>query len=137
LRNIFLASSNTIAKIVRIREVDVPRKTVFIALAALIAAALFSGACAYADPVPTNEELLREIRDLKRTVESQQKKIEALEQRVIRTETSTQTIGVPASSSDIDKRIDERLSARAPGYQLMEGLSMGIETTTIGPRGCD
>jgi high affinity Mn2+ porin len=110
----------------------VSRDKIFIYLTALITSAgMCFNSAAYADSGPTNEELLREVRDLKKTVEFQQKKIEALEQRVIRTESSTQAIGVPASSSEIDKRIDERLAARGPQYQLAQGLSIGFESTTI------
>jgi len=97
----------------------------------MTAAGVFLCAAAFADSGPTNEEMLREIRDLKKTVEIQQKRIEALEQRVIRPESSAQAAGAPASVSEIDRRIDERLSQRVPGYQLMEGLSFGVETTTI------
>jgi high affinity Mn2+ porin len=112
--------------------VDVSRGKVFINVAAFVTTAgVFLHSGAYADSGPSNEELLREIRDLKKTVEFQQKKIESLEQRVIKTESSGQVVGTPASVSEIDKRIDERIAARGTQYQLMEGLSVGIESTTI------
>jgi high affinity Mn2+ porin len=107
------------------------KRFLLILIVVLSGAVMFSRAAVFADSGPTNDDLLREMRDLKKTVEFQQKKIDALEQRVIRAETSSRAVGAPVSVSEIDQRIDERLSQRAPGYQLMEGLSLGVETTTI------
>ena len=84
-----------------------------------------------ADEPVTNETLLKEIRALKDTVSRQAQKIDELEKRVAGQETKAQPTGMLVAESDIDKKIDERLSHRAPGYQLMEGLTLGLETTTI------
>jgi len=78
-----------------------------------------------------NEDVLEQIRYLKKTIQEQQQKIDALEQRVSRQETSAQGVGNVVPVSDIDRRIDERLSQKAPAYQLMEGLSMSVGATTI------
>lgn len=85
----------------------------------------------FADATITNEELLKEVRDLKKTVQQQQQKIEELEKKLLKQEAASQEVGAPVAVSEIDKRIDERLSQRMPAYQLMEGLSLGIEATTI------
>ena len=84
-----------------------------------------------ADEPVTNETLLKEIRALKDTVSRQAQKIEELEKRVTSQEVKTQPVGKPLAESEIDKKIDERFSQRAPGYQLMEGLTFGLEAATI------
>jgi high affinity Mn2+ porin len=84
-----------------------------------------------ADEPITNETLLKEIRSLKDTISRQAQKIEELEKRVTSQEAKTQPVGQPVAESEIDKKIDERLAKRTPGYQLMEGLSLGVEAATI------
>ncbi|MFA6384793.1 MAG: carbohydrate porin [Candidatus Omnitrophota bacterium] len=109
-----------------------PRDKVLLTVTALVTAiGVFLCAAASADTGSSNEDMLREIRELKKIVEFQQKKIEDLEQRVIKTESSARAVGEPVSATEIDKRIDERLKQRAPAYQLMEGLSLGVQATTI------
>lgn len=83
---------------------------------------------ARADSAGANDELLRELRALKQTVQQQQQRIEQLEQRLARGEAAS---GAPVSVFEIDKRIDERLSRREPAYQLMEGLSLSVGATSV------
>lgn len=86
------------------------------ALCGLIAGIyLLSPAVVCADQT-VNEELLQEIRDLKRTVQMQQRKIEALEQRVTVQEQAPKA--VPAAEG-------------ASGNDALEGVSIGFESTTI------
>ena len=84
-----------------------------------------------ADEPVNNETLLKEIRELKNVVTQQAKKINELESRVSAQESKAQTAGAPVEVSEIDKKIDERLSQKAPAYQLMEGLSLSLGTTTV------
>ncbi|MFH0827603.1 MAG: carbohydrate porin [Candidatus Omnitrophota bacterium] len=79
----------------------------------------------------SNEEMLSEIRGLNKIVQQQQEKINQLEQRISKQEAAPQLPGVVVSESEIDKRIDERISQKAPAYQLMEGLSLSIGATSI------
>lgn len=106
-------------------------KGFIIILLALLGVLFLCQAKTFAEAATANEELLNEVRDLKRTVEQQQQRIEELEKRLLKQETASQAVGQPMAVSEIDKRIDERLSQKAPAYQLMEGLSLGLEATTI------
>ena len=85
----------------------------------------------FAADTVANEDVLEQIRYLKKTIREQQQKIEALEHRVSRQENTGREIGTIVPVSEIDRRIDERLSQKAPAYQLMEGLSMSVGATTI------
>jgi high affinity Mn2+ porin len=106
-------------------------KGFIIILSAFLGVLFLDQAKAFTEEAATNEELLNEIRDLKRTVQQQQQKIEELEKRLLKQEAASGAVGQPIAVSEIDKRIDERLSRRVPSYQLMEGLSLGLEATTI------
>lgn len=108
-----------------------PGKALLIILFALSGVLFLGQAKAFAEEAATNGELLNEVRDLKRTVQQQQQKIEELEKRLLKQEAASGAAGQPMAVSEIDQRIDERLSRRIPGHQLMEGLSLGIEATTI------
>jgi high affinity Mn2+ porin len=85
----------------------------------------------WTDEPVTNETLLKEIRSLKNTVLQQAQKIEELEKRMAGQEVKSIISGSPMEPTEIDKKIDERLAQRTPGYQLMEGLTLGLEATTI------
>jgi len=74
-----------------------------------------SPALVWADPV-TNEELLAEIRGLRRTVQAQQQRIESLERRLSAPEQA------PALSA---------AQVPAAGEQALEGIMIGFESTTI------
>ena len=63
-----------------------------------------------------NEDLLREIRDLKSIVQAQQRKIESLEQRVTAQEQAPH---------------EAAAYVNAPGAQALEGVKVGFESTTI------
>jgi len=92
---------------------------------------LLAVAAVSADEAVTNETLLRDIRDLKKTVQQQAGKIADLEQRVKQQEMQSQVSEAPAVATDIDKKIDERLTKRIPGFQLLDGLSMSIGATSV------
>ncbi|HRZ14268.1 MAG TPA: carbohydrate porin [Candidatus Omnitrophota bacterium] len=79
----------------------------------------------------SNDQLADEIRELKKTVQQQQRRISELEQRVAQQESVARSTGEVMPVSEIDRRIDERLSSKAPAYQLMEGLALSAGATTV------
>ncbi|MCX5708036.1 MAG: carbohydrate porin [Candidatus Omnitrophica bacterium] len=97
----------------------------------LVCLSLLATSVVSADEPITNETLLKEIKALKETVNRQAQKIEDLEQRVKQQEMHSPAPGVPAVTADIDKKIDERLEKRIPGYRILDGLSMWIGATTV------
>ncbi len=93
-------------------------KVSVVALGTVIGLALSCWIVAFAaDPV-SSEEMLQE-------------KINQLEQRISKQEVAAQSLGAVVSQSEIDKRIDERISQKSPAYQLMEGLSLSFGATSI------
>ncbi len=96
-----------------------------------VGVSLLATAVVSADEPVTNETLLKDIRDLRKTVQQQAQKIADLEHRVKQQEMQSQASGAPAVATDIDQKIDERLAKRIPGYQLLDGLSMSIGATTV------
>ncbi|MFH0917649.1 MAG: carbohydrate porin [Candidatus Omnitrophota bacterium] len=96
-----------------------------------VGVSLLATAVVSADEPVTKETLLRDIRDLRKTVQQQAQKIADLEHRVKQQEMQSQASGAPAVATDIDQKIDERLAKRIPGYQLLDGLSMSIGATTV------
>lgn len=79
----------------------------------------------------SGEQLLKEIRELRETVNLQQKKIDELSAKL-----NEQPIK-PAVNSDadavdeLDKRIDEHIEKKFPGIEIMNGLEMGIGMTGV------
>jgi Carbohydrate-selective porin, OprB family len=106
-------------------------KNVILIAGILAGMSLLAVAAVSADEPVTNEALMKEIRGLKDTVRQQAQKIEELEKRVNSQETKSQPPANPLDTSLIDKKIDERLSQRPAPNQLMEGLTFGLEATTI------
>ncbi len=92
---------------------------------------LLAAAVVWADEPVTNETLLKEIRALKDTVSRQAQKIGELEKRVTSQEVKARPVGQPLAESEIDKKIDERLARKAPAYDLLEGLSLDVGSTTV------
>jgi len=82
---------------------------------------------------PFNAEFLKELRALRQTVETQQRKIDALEKRLVQQEAGVKTSIMPLAvpEDELDKRIDEHLEKKYPGVELMSGLEMGIGATMI------
>jgi len=85
---------------------------------------------AFAGGVGT-DELLQQIKELKETVELQERKIEALERRVIQQEEASRRAEMNVAVSEIDKRIDQRLKKQEGILQTLDGLKVGFEATTI------
>jgi carbohydrate-selective porin OprB len=83
---------------------------------------------AFAGGSVTNEEMLKQIQELKSIVERQQSRIDQLEKKINASPAPAENV-VPVSQ--IDKRIDERLSVTAPAYRLMDGLSLSAGATTL------
>ncbi|HOU37047.1 MAG TPA: carbohydrate porin [Candidatus Omnitrophota bacterium] len=73
-------------------------------------------AVVFAEPAVTNDELLMQIRELKNTVQRQQQTIESLERRVTTQELTLRAEAAPAQSA---------------GDQLLDGVKIGFESTTI------
>ena len=78
-----------------------------------------------------NDELLTEIRELKKIVQQQQEKIDQLEQRITKQETVPAKVSPVVSESDIDRRIGERFKLQAPAYELMKDLTLSVGVTTV------
>lgn len=92
------------------------RKTILKALCSVITGiCLLSPASVCADPV-TNEELLEEIRGLRRTVQAQQQRIESLERRI----SAQEQAPAPAAAQAVPA-----------GEQVLDGIKVGFESTTI------
>ncbi len=83
---------------------------------------------AFAGGQVTNEEMLKQIQELKSIVQRQQSQIDQLEKKINASAVPAENV-VPVS--EIDKRIDERLSVTAPAYRLMDGLSLSVGATTL------
>lgn len=87
----------------------------------------------YAGEISQNNQLIKEINDLKQVVLQQQERIEGLERKVDR---QGQVSGglEPASApelSELDQRIDKHLAERYPQVELIRGLDMGIGGTFV------
>jgi len=106
-------------------------KRIILTAVLVMGAVLFNCGLSRADEPVNNETLLKEIRELKNIVTQQAKKINDLESRVAQQETKAAIVGAPVNISEIDKKIDERLSQKAPAYQLMEGLSLSVGMTSV------
>lgn len=78
-----------------------------------------------------DDNLLAEIRELKKIVQQQQEKINQLEQRVTKQEAAPVKTGAVISESEIDRRIGERFKLQAPAYELMKDLSLSVGVTTV------
>ena len=65
----------------------------------------------------SNDELLQEIRALREEIQSQEQRINELEERL--------------SGQDFDKHLDSHLLHREEGYQLLGGLRMGVGATFV------
>ncbi len=71
-----------------------------------------------------DRQLIDEIRSLRKTVESQQTRIDELERHLLKqTESSGQ--------NDLDSRIDAKSEEKFPALKVMEDLQMGIGSTMI------
>ncbi|MFA5118974.1 MAG: carbohydrate porin [Candidatus Omnitrophota bacterium] len=89
---------------------------------------LLSWVSSFAEGAQSDEEMLKQIQELKNIVRQQQVRIEQLEKKVNAAPVFPRE-AVPVS--EIDRRIDERLSVTAPAYRLMDGLSLSVGATTI------
>ncbi|MDD4909649.1 MAG: carbohydrate porin [Candidatus Omnitrophica bacterium] len=80
----------------------------------------------------SNEELLKEIQALKEAAAKQEKRIAELEQRLAQQESAPKGAQLKDMTiEDFDKHIDSHLLHRIPGYQLFDGLRMGLGATFI------
>lgn len=97
----------------------------------LFCAGLMTVSLAFADEGVSNEQLFKEIRSLKETINSQAEKIEQLERRLSQQESQAKQVYPEGAKDEFDRRIDERLKEKFPAMKLMEDLQMGIGATTV------
>lgn len=85
-----------------------------------------------ADEDISNVQLLKEIKELKKTVKEQTAKIQELEKRLAAQE--KKNLGISSetiSSPELEAKIDERINKKIPTFELLEGLDMGVSITTV------
>ncbi|MBN1793337.1 MAG: carbohydrate porin [Candidatus Omnitrophica bacterium] len=81
----------------------------------------------------SQEDLLNEIRALKKTVADQERRIAELEARVPSREAAPQQVVLADTTlEDLDRHIDSCILHREGGYQLLGGLELGAGMTIIG-----
>jgi len=93
---------------------------------------VFCANTCFAEEAVSNEQLLKEIRSLKEVVDSQQKKIDELEEKLEEKAVKPEIVSAGQVMGDeLDKRIDQHLEKKYPGLEIMQGLEMGIGLTGV------
>ncbi|MCF7916854.1 MAG: carbohydrate porin [Candidatus Omnitrophica bacterium] len=83
----------------------------------------------FADNTINNKELLQRIKQLEEKVFQANKKIAELEEKLSNQEKSVQL--KDATIDDLNQHIDAHFLHRIEGYQLLDGLRMGIGATSV------